>query len=276
MGKKSDSEIRLFLFENLTLLLILIALSLLCLLTTIATPGWMKFHLEFYDDVMESSATNGSTISDLSAEVSAGLWFFSFCFEGQYQNGTELACFTETFVDYDNKHLSKFHVKHLELLKEFCFNALSGLLEYQIEASISIACLMIGLVSFLLYYRPKVIRRGFGIVACACFAVSAIMLWVVVGKITTITLQMKTTFQFPVAASHATITVLIPWCLIVAGTAAVMTSFSTITFLVYLAQDKTPDNKYHKADIQEPILQDDHLPCCSHNNNHSIPMTRFK
>lgn len=117
MGK---SEVKVCLFQNLTLILVLTSLSLLCQITTIATPGWMKFHLEFYDDVKASSASNGSTLSDLTAEVSAGLWFFSFCFDGRYQNGTELACFTETFIDYDNKHLSKFHIDHLELLKDFC------------------------------------------------------------------------------------------------------------------------------------------------------------
>lgn len=117
MGK---SETKRFLFQNLTLILVLTALSLLCQITTIATPGWMKFHMEFYDDVKESSAANGSTLSDLSAEVSAGLWFFSFCFEGQYKNDSELACFTETFIDYDSEHLSKFHSDHLKLLKEFC------------------------------------------------------------------------------------------------------------------------------------------------------------
>lgn len=58
------------------------------------------------------------------------------------------------------------------MLSFLSVNALSGLLEYQIEASLSIACLLIGLVSFLLYYRPRVLRKGFGIAACSCFAVS--------------------------------------------------------------------------------------------------------
>lgn len=272
----SKSEVKEFLFQNLTLILVFVALSLLCQITTIATPGWMKFHLEFYDDVKVSSASNGSTLSDLTAEVSAGLWFFSFCFDGRYQNGTELACFTETFIDYDNKHLSKFHVDHLELLKDFCFNALSGLLEYQIEASISIACLLIGLVAYLLYYKSRVTKKGSGIVACSCFAISAIMLWLVVGKITTITLQMKKTFEFPMAASHATITVLMPWCLLVAGLSALMTSYSTMTFLVYLAQDKTPQHRYMKTNSHQQILVEDQEPCCSNNNHHSIPMTRLK
>lgn len=121
MGKHSGNDVQSFLFRNLTLILVLVALSLLCQLTTIATPGWMKLHLEFFDDEKKSPVTNGSvTLSDLTAEVSAGLWFFSFCFEGQYKNGTELACLTETFVDYENKHLSKFHVDHLGLLKDIC------------------------------------------------------------------------------------------------------------------------------------------------------------
>lgn len=104
----------------------------------------------------------------------------------------------------------------------------------------------------------------------------AIMLWLVVGKITTITLQMKKTFEFPMAASHATITVLMPWCLLVAGLSALMTSYSTMTFLVYLAQDKTPQHRYMKTNSHQQILAEDQEPCCSNNNHHSIPMTRLK
>lgn len=104
----------------------------------------------------------------------------------------------------------------------------------------------------------------------------AIMLWLVVGKITTITLQMKKTFEFPMAASHATITVLLPWCLLVAGLSAIMTSYSTMTFLVYLAQDKTQQHRYIKTNSHQQILTEDQEPCCSNNNHHSIPMTRLK
>lgn len=109
-----------------------------------------------------------------------------------------------------------------------------------------------------------------------CHFFKAIMLWLVVGKITTITLQMKKTFEFPMAASHATITVLMPWCLLVAGLSALMTSYSTMTFLVYLAQDKTPQLRYMKTSSHQQILAEDQEPCCSNNNHHSIPMTRLK
>ncbi|XP_060084342.1 uncharacterized protein LOC132563618 [Ylistrum balloti] len=228
--------------------LVFTALSLLLVVITFSTPG--LYRLQIPKDkkvhttqevikikggrsyhVIEPPSFSIPTVVTLSC----GLWYFSAC--------------VPDYCDVHSYQHAKHTARHLDeelqgMDMEEIYNNIGdiakfAMLEFQIEITASIVCMVVSMVTTVCYFRGHMLRRGVGLAAFINTLVAGVFLAVATGKCATLIIQSRVLLSSNFDFKMNTVTFSFPYGLLLSGLAAIFLFGSSLSLLLTLTDEKT-------------------------------------
>ncbi|XP_033742808.1 uncharacterized protein LOC117329159 [Pecten maximus] len=167
--------------------------------------------------------------------LSCGLWYFSacvpeYCDVHSYQHAKHAARhFDEPLQGMDMEEI----YDHIGDIAKFAF------LEFQVEITTSLFCVMASLVTTLLYYRGRKYRRCVGLTAFINTLLAGIFLAVATAKCVTLILQSRVLLSSNFDFDMSVVKFRFPYGLLLSGLAAIFLFGSSLSLLLTLTDKKT-------------------------------------